>query len=214
MARTRYFFRKVGDAFPSSNRLAKVVWSLLAIRSDLDFEVSFIGHNDERARAVFRHDFLSRMYFLRGTLRSLYSAHRQLHRLSTPGAGEEFRQLAEQLGRWQEFVDLRRLVGRSSRQFDDYRNAFGAHAEWHLEESLANTSAEHEVVIGVTDEGRLGLTYGAEAFLAAFSQAVGSRELAAMEEAIRSLRDVTVSCMSCIDLAIFIYSSRYPVISK
>lgn len=149
----------------------------MAVRSDLDLETASIGRDDGLYEQLVGRDNArnvhARTYFFRGTLRSLYSAHRQLSRLTALAIGPEFRELAIRCGRWEEFVALRRQVGRQSNQFDGARNRFGAHAEQTLEATLDNVETGRVVGASLTDDGRLGVEWGTEAFMAAMSAEAG-----------------------------------------
>ena len=208
--RTRYFFRRVGDVFPQDSALARVAWSLMAIRSDLTTELGLIGRDDGELRALFSSEFLGRMYFFRGSLRSLYSAHVQLWSLLCQVV--EFHEVAEGCGRWDEFLEHISRVHEYADEFRGYRNRFGGHVEGSVAQSLRHADPDAVVALGFNEFATLGNEFGEAAFFSALAAEAGVPQSdEGFEHLLHRMRDASVACLRCIDLALAIFATRYPL---
>lgn len=196
------------------------MWSLVAIRADLDLETRLLGRSDDsefelffrqRRRKSEADEFHALVYFFRGTLRSLYSAERQLGKLCQDGRNGDFWPLAERAGKLDAFRQLLGRVRRHVEAFTRYRNRLGAHTETHLADSLAVVPRDEQVWVSLDTDGRLGTEYGASAFAAVIRAELGHDTLA---DVVARLRDVTIECMRCIDLAIAVYATEFPLLAS
>ena len=189
------------------------MWSLIAIHADLQMEWEGIG-GDAAGRpapgdAVSAEEFFGRMYFFRGSLRSLSSGYTQL--LALTSVGREFQELAMQTGRWDDFREERTAVGRHEQEFDRLRNAFGAHTEVSVAESLYSAPPDALVCAGLNENGHIGQEWGAQAYFAALHHHSQGSEV---EDVLRRMSSAGVDFIVCFNTALHIYGSRYPVFGR
>lgn len=203
--RTRYFTHSLGDAFPSANALSGVMWSLMAIHADLRMEWTGIGGDD--GDPVSPEGFFRRMYFFRGSLRSLSSGYTQL--LALTNVSREFQELATRVDRWADFLEQRTAVGRREQEFDRLRNTFGAHTEESVANSLRVAPERELVCAGLNEDGHIGCEWGAQAYLAALNQQAQGHEV---EDVLRRMSEAGVDFIVCFNTALHVYASRYPVL--
>lgn len=214
--RSRYFTHSIGDAFPSANPLSRVMWSLMAIHADLRMEWTGIGVEASGRRtgqqpneSVTPQEFFQRMYFFRGSLRSLSSGCTQLRALSN--VSREFQELATRSGRWDDFREQRAAVYRHEREFDRLRNTFGAHTEESVADSLNSAPRDELVCAGFSADGHIGCEWGAQAYLAALNQQTLGEEA---EQVLRRMAAAGVDFIKCFNTALHVYASRYPVFER
>lgn len=187
--------------------LARLVWALMAVRTDMLLESRWVGAADEQVRRVSPSDFLARMYFFRGSLRSLYSTRVLLQRV----AGDpEFKDLAFGHGQLEAFRHGLREVNRFETEFTGYRNRFGGHVEHDVANSLDEEDPERELLLSVNDESGHGLEVGEAAFAATLDAEVDGAD-AELFELIRRMRDATTAAARCINLVMKLYALKYPL---
>lgn len=210
----RQFFHSIGEAFPANNQLARVMWSLMAIHADLTFEATHLVDTSGDSSPSSARSLHETFYFFRGALRSLYSAHIQLSKLAPKSRSGEFEQLARHVGLWDEFVATRKHVREYEKHFTRYRNAFAAHSEESLEESLSFADPSAIVGQSIDSSGAIGAEFVAEVITAVSEQHLGTSASGALRDEVDRLHAVVRECHRCIQLAIRIYATRYPVFRR
>lgn len=209
--RTRFFHRRIGELFPAESSLARLMWSLFAIRTDLEIEVRGIGTARDGAQPPFGTEFLSRTYFFRGSLRSLYSAHTQLCYLLTSDEFPEFEETARALGAWDELLNQFGRIMEFAIEFRRHRNAFGGHVERNVARALRRADPAEQVLISFNEETMWGTEIGEAAFACSIRDAAGApHDVAAMEALMIRMRDATIAVGRCIVSVLNVYAQMTP----
>ncbi len=128
---TRLLYPTARKLFPADSEVAKWMMPALVLRADLWLEHHVVGADDEVHESLHGSnnkfdEYHSRMYFFRGTLRSLYSAKKVLQRLM---GLDQFKSMLEVSGHRAEFNEAHRTVNRAAEEFEPLRNVIGGHVE-------------------------------------------------------------------------------------
>jgi hypothetical protein len=213
--RSQTYAVAAGRLFPRKSKIASWMLPVMVLRSDLWFELNLIGRDDDliaemnKSKAA-ANDYHARMYFFRGTARSLQSTRLVIQRLM---GLRGFKGLLRKARARKRFDALNKTLNRAAQEIAAIRNSVGAHIEQDVADARRGIPDDEVLMVERADLGGLTPRLGAP-FLSA---ALFGHEWKDVQEAnaeaearLKRMAEAGMAAFTLLDLVINVYLRSMP----